>query len=239
MPFESLNVLENHAVLYYTLQQEAFDDLVRSLGESGWGADTTEGTLTFTSKTDPSRTIVANAEVLASIAPGPRSMLWGWGIPQGRPDGFAAQLRDYGVQQGIAELTEAEVPFPEGDIGDLSAWGLATAHQIGAAASFITGQGPYFAAPINGGAWALFLLTLNPALPPLTVNQTVVSIPRLLGATALTDPRAAVVGLAQLAGWTLVWADDQYSAATVNDGNSSATIAFDQLGRVTNVRTGS
>ena len=235
MPFDALNQLRNHAVLFSALQQEALDELLSSLGEYGWGADTQEGVVTFTSKADPSRSIVAGAEVIASIAPGPRSMVWGWSIPQGRPDGFAAQLRAYGEQYGVAALTESEVPFPDETIDDLGGWVLEAAYQIGAVTTAVTGHSPYFAAPVGGGSRAVFLLTMNPPLAPLTIAKAIPTFPRLLSSFTIADPRGAVFGLAALAGWTLTWADEQYSAASLSDGKSTAVVSFDASGRITNI----
>lgn len=235
MAIASLTPLHNHAVLFATLQQEALEQRLAELGEYGWGADALEGTVTFTSKADPARHIAADAEVIASIAPGPRSMVWGWSIPQGRPDGFAAQVRAYGAQYGVAELTASEVPFPGDVTENLGAYALELAHQIGAVTAAVTGRGPYFAASVGGGSQALFLLTLNPPLPQLTIAAAVPALPRLLSGVALSDPRGAIVGLAALARWTLTWADEQYLEATLNDGTSTATVSFDQQGRITNI----
>ena len=119
-------------------------------------------------------------------------MVWGWSIPQGRPDGFAAQLRAYGEQYGVAALTESEVPFPDETIDDLGGWVLEAAYQIGAVTTAVTGHSPYFAAPVGGGSRAVFLLTMNPPLPPLTIAKAIPTFPRLLSSFTIADPRGAV-----------------------------------------------
>ena len=236
MPFESLNTLQNQAILYAALQQEALEALTDELGDYEWGVDAQEGTLTFTSKADPTHTIEAGAEVIASIAPGPRSMLWGWSMPQGRTDGYGAQLREYGEQHGIAALTDAEVPFPDQDLENPSAWVAEAAHQIGTVTTAVTGHGPYFGAPIGGDSRAVLLITLDPPLPQPTVASAVAALPRLLSGMTLPDARTSVWGLAKFAGWQLAWTDDQFLAATVSDGGSQANFSFDEQGRLTGVK---
>lgn len=236
MAFDSLSPVQNQAVLYAKLQQEALGELTDALGEYEWQVDTDEGTLSFISKADPLMSITAGAEVIASIAPGPRSMIWGWAIPQGRPDGFAAQLRDYGARHGIAELTESEVPFPDAQpIFFPAEWVLETAHQVGAVATAITGHGPYFAAPIGGGSRAVLLLTLDPPLPQPALAAVTVALPRLLDEVPLSDARAAVSGLARLAGWTLEHIDAEDSTLALSDGTSRTIVRFDPHGRVTSI----
>ncbi|QIM16621.1 hypothetical protein G7067_09715 [Leucobacter insecticola] len=236
MTFESLSPVSTHAALYAHLQQEALERLTDTLGEYRWDVDTTAGILTFTSPVDPSRSIVAGCEVIASIAPGPRSMLWGWSMEQGRADGFAAKIRSYGAQHGIAELTAPEVFFPTDPIDDLASWVLGASHQVGAVATAVTGHGPYFSAPFGGGSRAVCMLTLNPPLPKPTVSEAVVALPRLLSGLPLTDPRQAVLGLARLSGWSAEWTDAQYTHLTVDDNVSKATIEFDEQGRVVRVQ---
>ncbi|MFC4853391.1 DUF6882 domain-containing protein [Actinophytocola glycyrrhizae] len=63
------------------------------------------------------RPLTASAvHLLGSAAPGPRSWLWSWANPTGyHPEvtWLAEQLRDFGVEHGIAELARPEVPFDD------------------------------------------------------------------------------------------------------------------------------
>src|SRR5690606_21497091 len=166
-----------------------------------WDADLAAGTLTFTANADPTRQLVTRPHLIATIAPGPRSLLWAWAHPQGDPQGLAAQLRGYGAQYGVARPTASELPFPADTGEDIDAWIAQAAHQIGTVAVEITGRSPYYSAPIGGGTRAVFVL--DAPLPQTTVADAVIAAPRLLSGLALSDARGAVWDAARLAGWDM------------------------------------
>lgn len=233
MTFEALQPLADRAALFAALRQDALTDAVDALGEHRWDADMAAGTLTFSSTTDPSRTLVTRPHLIATIAPGPRSMLWAWAHPQGDPQGIAGQLRDYGAQYGLDDLTQAELPFPADTGDDLDTWIANTAHQIGAIAVEITGRSPYYSAPIGGGTRAVFLL--DAPIPQTTVAEAVTKLPRMLSTLSLGDARSSVWDAARLAGWTMEWTDDAFSGAKVSDASGSATFRFDEQARITGI----
>ncbi|WP_309102161.1 DUF6882 domain-containing protein [Microbacterium sp.] len=235
MTFAALQPLADRAALFTALRQDALSAAADALGEHRWDADMQEGTLSFTANADPSRTLVARAHLIATIAPGPRSLLWAWAHPQGDAQGIAAQLRDYGAQHGIHELTSPEVAFPAEVSDDVDAWIAATAHTIGGVAVELTGRSPYYSAPVSGGTRAVFLL--DAPLPSLTVGDAMITLPRILSGLALTDARTAVWDLARLAGWTLTWADESFSGASVADATGSATFRFDEQARLTGIES--
>src|SRR5690606_13668297 len=115
-----------------------------------WDADLEAGTLTFASSDDPDRTMIATARLLASIAPGPRSLMWSWALPQGDRSGVTERLRAYGDEHGISELTDGEVAFHDDTGDDLEEWMSALAQAVGGAAVGITGLSPYYSAPVEG-----------------------------------------------------------------------------------------
>ncbi|WP_292786999.1 MULTISPECIES: DUF6882 domain-containing protein [unclassified Microbacterium] len=234
MTFPPLQPLADRAALFTALRQDALSAAADALGEHRWDADLAAGTLTFTANDDPTRQLVTRAHLIATIAPGPRSLLWAWAHPQGDPQGVAAQLRAYGEQHGIAELTAPEVPFPADAAGDAD-WIARAAHTIGGVAVELTGRSPYYSAPVDGGTRAVFLL--DAPLAPLTVADTVVALPRTLAQTPLPDARTAVWDLARLAGWTLTWTDESFSGATVTDASGTATIRFDEQARISGVES--
>lgn len=234
MTFPPLQPLADRAALFTALRQDALSAAADALGEHRWDADLAAGTLTFTANDDPTRQLVTRAHRIATIAPGPRSLLWAWAHPQGDPQGVAAQLRAYGEQHGIAELTAPEVPFPADAAGDAD-WIARAAHTIGGVAVELTGRSPYYSAPVDGGTRAVFLL--DAPLAPLTVADTVVALPRTLAQTPLPDARTAVWDLARLAGWTLTWTDESFSGATVTDASGTATIRFDEQARISGVES--
>jgi len=234
MTFAALQPLADRAALFVALRQDALSAAADALGDHRWDADMAAGTLTFTANDDPSRQLATRSHLVATIAPGPRSLLWAWAHPSGDPQGIAAQLRAYGEQHGIAELTAAEVPFPADASGDED-WIAQAAHTIGGVAVELTGRAPYYSAPVGNGTRAVFLL--DAPLPPLTVAEAVVALPRILSGTALSDARTSVWDLARLAGWTLTWTDESFSGAEVADATSTATFRFDEQARIAGIES--
>lgn len=234
MTFDALPPLADRAALFSALRQDQLVAAVDALGEHRWDADLEAGTITFSASADPSRRIVAGAELIASIAPGPRTVLWAWAHPRGRAGGAAARLRDYGTQHGLRALIEDETPFPADAGPDLDAWIGDAAHTIGRLTAEITGHAPYFAAPIGGGARAV--LALDGVVPPLTVADALTALPRILASTTMTDPRTSVWDLARLAAWDMQWTDESYGGAVLRDATGSATFRFDDQARVSGVQ---
>lgn len=233
MTFAALQPLADRAALFASLRQDALTDAVDALGEHRWDADMAAGTLTFSATSDPSRTLVTRPHLVATIAPGPRSLLWAWAHPQGDPQGIAAQLRGYGAQYGLTELTQSELSFPEDAGDDLDAWIADAAHQIGTIAVEITGRSPYFAAPIGGGTRAVFLL--DAPIPATTVAEASAKLPRILSGLNLSDARSSVWDAARLAGWNMQWTDEEFTGATVSDDSGSVTFRFDEQARITGI----
>ncbi|MFC7789780.1 DUF6882 domain-containing protein [Microbacterium sp. MAHUQ-60] len=233
MTFETLRALADRAALFTALRQDQLAAATEALGEYRWDVDLDAGALTFASTDDPALTLTAIPHLLASIAPGPRSLMWSWALPQGDRTGITDRLRRYGEEHNISELTQGEVAFPD-DVGDdLEEWIAALARTIGAAAVEITGLSPYFSAHTGG---AIAVLLVEAPLDPLTVASAVSALPRILWDLDLSDPRASVWDLARLSGWRLEWADDAFSAATVADATGSATFRFDEYARITDVK---
>lgn len=233
MTFAALQPLADRAAFFAALRQDALTNAVEALGEHRWDADMAAGTLTFSGTSDPSNQLVTRPHLIATIAPGPRSLLWAWAHPQGDPQGIAAQLREYGAQYELTELTQSELPFPEDAGDDLESWISDTAHQIGTIAVEITGRSPYYSAPIGGGTRAVFLL--DAPIPATTVATAVASAPRILSGLNLSDARSSVWDAARLAGWNLQWTDAEFTGATVTDSTGSATFRFDEQARITGI----
>jgi hypothetical protein len=234
MTFAALQPLADRAALFTALRQDALSAAADALGEHRWDADMTAGTLTFTANADQTRQLVTRAHLIATIAPGPRSLLWAWAHPQGDAQGVAAQLRSYGAEHGITALTEAEVPFPADASGDED-WIAQAAHTVGGVAVELTGRSPYYSAPVDGGTRAVFLL--DAPIAPVTVADAVIALPRILSGLALPDARTAVWDLARLAGWTLAWTDEAFSGATVTDATGTASFRFDEQARISGIES--
>ena len=234
MTFAALQPLADRAALFTALRQDALSAAADALGDHRWDADMTAGTLTFTANADSTRQLTARAHLIATIAPGPRSLLWAWAHPQGDPQGIAGQLNSYGAEHGITELTTAEVPFPADAAADED-WIAQAAHTIGGVAIELTGRSPYYSAPVGGGTRAVFLL--DAPLAPLSVADAVTALPRVLASLALPDARTSVWDLARLANWTLTWTDESFSGATVTDASGSATFRFDEQARIAGIES--
>lgn len=234
MTYAALQPLADRAALFVALRQDALSAAADALGEHRWDADMAQGTLTFTANDDPSRQLVTRAHLIATIAPGPRSLLWAWAHPSGDPQGIATQLHTYGTAHGITELTTPEVPFPAEASGD-DEWIAQAAHTVGGAAVELTGRSPYYSAPVGNGTRAVFLL--DAPLAPLTVAVAVVALPRVLSGIDLSDARTAVWDLARLAGWTLTWTDESFSGAIVTDASGTATFRFDEQARISGIES--
>lgn len=234
MTFAALQPLADRAALFTALRQDSLATALETLGDNRWDADMAAGTLTFTSNDDASRQLVTRAHLVATIAPGPRSLLWAWAHPQGDAAGVAAQLRDYGTEHGVAELSEQELPFPADATGDTE-WITAAAHTVGAVAVELTGRSPYYIAPVGGGTVAVFLL--DAPIDPLTVASAAIVLPRILAGLSVNDARTAVWDAARLAGWNLTWIDESFSGATITDSTGTATFHFDDQARITNIES--
>ena len=229
---DSLRALADRAALFSALRQDQLATALDELGEHRWDVDLNAGTLTFTSHEDPEKQFVARASFIASIAPGPRSMMWSWAMPQGDGGGSTDALRQYGEENGIPELTMAEVPFPEDTGDDISEWISQFAHVIGGVTAEITGRSPHYSANA-GGSRAVLLL--DAPLPPLTIAAAVPAIPRIISSVEIPDHRTAVWDLARLAGWQLDWVGDDFGAAQLTDGTSTSTIRFDDQARIVGI----
>ncbi|WP_040166593.1 DUF6882 domain-containing protein [Microbacterium gorillae] len=232
--FPALQPYIDRGLLLALLHQDALVEATTALGPHRWDVDMQAGTLTFASESDPARTLTTKAQLVASIAPGPRSILWGWAHPQGHAEGSVAGLRRQGEKDDVRELREAELPLPEtvnASDGDALA---AIAHELGQTATGILGAGPYYSAPVEGGTRIVFLL--DAPLPELTLATTVIKLPRLLSTGLFRDARTSVWGLATAKGWTFRWSDDQYLGADLSDGSSSAHLTFNAQGQITGVQ---
>ena len=233
MSIEKLKVIAGRAALFCALRQDQLLEATSELGEHRWDVDLAAGEFTFASTENPDRTLTARPHFLASFAPGPRSLMWSWALPQGDQGGATDALRAYGDEHDIPLLTTGEARFPEETGDDIQAWMFGFADTLGMAAVSITGRSPYFTGGV-GGSRALFLL--DAPIPKLTVAAALTRLPRILAGQPLSDPRTGVWEAARLAGWELAWVGDDFAAATLADESGTAQIEFDQHGRISGVK---
>ncbi len=230
MTLDALRPLADRAALYAALRHEAFAAATAKLGAHRWDVDLDSGTVTFSSLADRFLGVTTQATLIATLAPGAGSLLWGWAHPQGDPEGPAVLLRQHGQESGIGALTEPQVGFPDESVLDPS-WIEDTAQLVGLTAVDVIGRGPHFVAPLEGGTSAVFLLDAGLAHP--TVAEAASLLPGILDSAQLHDGRTSAWGLARLADWALEWTDAGYLGARVRDASGQALFGFDEASRIT------
>jgi hypothetical protein len=207
--------------LHAALAQDALVDLTSALPPHNFAVDMAAGTLSFVPH-DGSPGLTFRAHLIASLAPGPRSALWGWAHPRG--DEVSALLKAAGERDGVPELCAPEAPFPEHFPRDLSAEPAALgalAHHIANAAVGITGRAPYYSAT-SGRSRAVFVLD-TPI--EVSVQDLLVKMPRMLANAVVDDARAALEGIAEARGWTL---ENTETGISVTDGTTVAHFELDE-----------
>jgi uncharacterized protein DUF6882 len=235
MEFPGLRAVADRAALYAGLRQTLMADyLEETIGEHRWDMNTEQGTLRF-SPTNGGQPISARAHLVASIAPGPRSMLWGWAHPQAGPDSPAGRIRELGEQHGIGELTSPELPFTTDAVEEALLDEIAElAHVVAAVAVEATGMSPYYSAPVGGGTRFVFLLE-GLAVPEPQILHVTSRTVSILQSSGVRDQRAAVFGLAQHAGWRIAWATDGSSVRLTDPRSGEATFGFNESGWISGI----
>ena len=204
-------------------------------GDDSWSVDTAAATVTLTAP--DGATLVCRAHFLGTSAPGPKTWLWGWrNINEFPPDfvALAERVRVAGEEQGVAELTTAEIPLTD----DLP-------RRLTIAAKTVTGLSAHYSGPIGGGSRA-WLLIEHPdlELPPPTAQRTVDAILAAVELIAIGDHAEALAswarrrGVSMTAGRSSGDEDDQPLEADVvqlevTDGD--VIVTFDEPHRITGV----
>lgn len=230
--FQGFHAVSDRAALYLAFQNDAFADMLNDrLGEHRYDVDLQKQRLSFTSDGNGQQ-IDTHCTLVATVAPGPKSLMWGWAHPMGKADGPAKAIEALGQKYGITDLTTAELALPaelngaelENTVSELASG----AANIGVEA---TSMSPSYIVDVGGGTLVVFLLD-GIDLPQLTFQEFSIKIGRLLSATSIRDHRQAIGGLAERCHWSLDYEDGQFSTATLTDGHSTAQLRFDDLGRV-------
>ena len=221
-----LQNVANRAALYANLKQTLFGEVLEEqLGEHQIDGDMSAGTLRFVGA---ERSLTARIHLIGSVAPGPRSMLWGWAHPQGG-SGVADKVKELGEKYGITDLTTAELPFEPGeDVGETVA---ALAHLVGYVGVEATRLSPYYTADVGGGTRAVFVLE-GIEVPEPALMQVASRLGYVLSAGNITDHRSTVLGLAEhRPGFT---ATEDGNAIRISDETGHVEFTFDDQRRITN-----
>jgi len=232
--FDDLRTPHDRGALFAALSQARLQDEAteRLGGEFDYQADLEADVLVFTGQRT-GRTIETSVELIASVAPGPGTVVWGRALPAGGRAG-AERLVELGRADGLASLTADEVPFPV--LGDGAASAAMAAIEISAVVATATGGGITYVVSAGASAAVLLLGALDFAVPRID-HTFPTRVAAALGAGTISDHRAAVHGLAVMSGWTAAWADDWTSVALADPVTGhAAELDFDEYARLANLR---
>jgi hypothetical protein len=183
---------------------------------------------------DGSTFACTDVQALGTAAPGPRSWLWAWaeldGQPRYRDEVITAanQVRAFGEQHGIAELTRPEVPFDALPYGLSEPLGVAS-HMMEVAKA-ITGRYTGYNAPLSAGT-RMGLLIDHPdlRLPPATGTRVSRVFGEGLIKLTFENQRRGVAAYARARGLDV---EQNGDLTRVTAPNLTAVLRFDGLNRM-------
>lgn len=197
-------------------RQMAFADF---LGERSWAVDLTAGTVTF------GEDLTYPIQLIGTESYVNDTWLWAWSNPSALPPPLletALQLREYGQQQQIPELTNSTYAL---DVAD--------GHRLTMVASGLVRKTVYYRGPYENGALYFLILGL-PAdvFAPVPVERACTVISQVIDAFEL-DHRRLVETFLHEQGFALSTVGDGLHA--VRDDSSSLDLVFDTAGRITEI----
>lgn len=206
-------------------EQQAFVAIRHA--EDTWSLNPAAATVTLTAP--DGRSTVCRAHFLGTSAPGPSTWLWGWRNINDFPPAFVAlaeRVRVAGEEQGVAELTSAELPLRD-----------ELPRRLTIAAKTVTGIAAHYSGPIGGGSRA-WLLIEHPdlVLPAPTTQATMDAIRAAVETVEIGDHRAAVRSWAGRRGVAVSEAPDG-TALRLSLPDGELVVAFDSRGRIGRVET--
>lgn len=235
--YAELRSVADRAALYAAVRQQLIADyLEQIIGENQtFSVDNRAQRITLQGDRGH---VDGHIEVVASVAAGPRSLMWGWAHPQGGSDSAQAVKR-LGDRFHISALTEPEIAMdasvtPE----DVEHEMKLLAHLAGyVATEAIRDDGFYYSAPTGRGQEVVFWVTGMPDLPQPGLIDFLTRIPRSGEDVFATDLRSGLLGIAEHRGWYLEWQDHEGRVGVLRDPQGNwAEVTFDQLGRIANLR---
>lgn len=231
MIYADLAYLGAHASIFTAAVQRQLSELIEHVaGEDyRWNVDIPSGSLVFTG---PQGRLTCRCHFVASVAGGPRSIMWAWAHPQLSGD-LAGALRAYGEAHGIATLANGTVDFPATTGLTVQDEAAQIAHECAQVAIAITGPRAYYTMPASPISLVVALLDV-PGLAPVRIDERLPAAIRAALDLGVADHRQAFVGLAALAGWPLDTAATPWRMVDPVNGNA-AELSFDTAGRLSNV----
>lgn len=224
----------NDAVLWSRIIQRHFDEFLdQEVGpDAQMGADLEGGRIQWASETAD---VTGDVHLIASVAPGPKSLLWAWANEMFAETEVAAlshRVREFGEAHGVADLSEAEVPLDTED-RELETAVVATAHEAGMVAAKVTGTHPYYVSDAGNGTWVVVLVSgLQMPAPALAVLPGVLG--EVLESGVLIDHRRALYHLGLDGPWPATWSADG-SRVRFDDGEGQVEVELDEQGRIVRV----
>lgn len=233
-----------HAAIYSIVRQQLLSETLNELGDYRWDIDIPHRRLDFTSAKGQ---ISATADVIASIAVSPTTILWGWAdlfAPYVGPDPQARRIAEFGQRHNLAALCQEEVPYLVAEGENPVDAAAMLAHDIGSLAVEVFGPDAlYYSGPTGGaGSRQVFLLRdLSAQVPVPSLQDVLVRIPTLVGG-GIDDLPWSLDGLVHLMpGWHMDRTQEgttDLCTLRVPDGTSATIrIEHDDLGRVGQVST--
>lgn len=234
----TVDLVVNDAAIWAAAGQLRLTSQLKSVLGEGYlfGLDLEDpARLWFSRPDDPQGTSTPRVDfvphLIASVAPGPGTVRWGWSLeplselPTAR---LSRRLAEFGRAHGLDALTDPEPSLtrfaPEGhDVAD-------TAHRIAVLAAQVVGEVPYYTFPGGGGTRGVVLLEPTVPLPPLTALDVSMATTRALGDGYLVDHQRAVSSAVQRLGWSWLGSGPPWRAGS---GDELVTFTFDDLGRLT------
>ncbi len=195
-------------------RQMAFADF---LGERSWEVDLDAGTVTFGDELTYPIQLIGTESYIKN------TWLWAWSNPSEIPPPLletARQLREYGAQQQLLELTNSTFGL---DVAD--------GHRLSMLASGLVRKTVYYRGPYEGGALFFLILGLPPEVfAPVAVERACSVISQVIETFEVDHRRMAETFLHEQ-GFALSAIEGGLHA--VRDDSSSLDLAFDSEGRVT------
>lgn len=202
------------------------------IGEHSWQVDLEVPRFAFTGEHPVTATAM---HLLGSAAPGPRSWLWAWANPTGYRQEvvwLSEQLRDFGKQYGIRELSEPEVPFD--DLPGSPTEPAQVASLMMEAAKAVSQRWTGYQGPVGGGTRVGMLIEHPEFVLPAPEGPRVARVLQQgLMELRFNDHRRGFRAYAHNRGLLL---QENETRMHVEGPAFTATVEFDELQRVSNMR---